>query len=268
MRLFMLSGCDPSARYMVGKLREAGLLERLYQVVWTEPPARPPRRRRDYRRVARGIARRLEDGYLDWRFERLQAGVSRALFGSDEPPPVEVDDSVAAREVNSPSFAQRLAALEPDVLLLHSAPLLKPLVYQVPRVATLNVHYGIAPTYRGNFALFWALYHGDYDHLGATLHHVDPGIDSGAIVGHAYPELSPDDSEATVIARCARAATDMVVAHLRGAAEPSDQAAPSRRGRNYKKRERGPWRDGHLWLKRRLGLVRLPPRDRRAVLYE
>jgi hypothetical protein len=256
MKLFVVSGCDPSAVYLISRLREAGMLDRLVRVVWRAPVVRGARR---FRSLGSRLGRRVGDQYLEWRHRRLNEEVSRALFGSGRPPSIRVDETVVASDINEPAFAARLSRAAPDLMLLQGAPILQPSVYEIPKLGTLNLHLGVAPAYRGSFTLFWALYHGDYEHLGATLHYVDRGIDSGPTVGHAFPSLTAEDTEATVIAKCTQAGTDLVIASL-SAGEAPRAVASIGRGHNYKKRERRPWHDANLWLKRRLGVVRIPNR--------
>lgn len=45
--------------------------------------------------------------------------------------------------------------------------------------SAINVHNGINPRYRGT-GNFWAVYEGNYDAMGVTVHHIDRGIDTGA----------------------------------------------------------------------------------------
>ncbi len=61
----------------------------------------------------------------------------------------------------------------------------------------VNFHAGITPLYRGVHGGYWALAEGRPDLVGSTIHLVDPGIDTGAIVGQATFEVSDRDNFAT-----------------------------------------------------------------------
>ena len=52
---------------------------------------------------------------------------------------------------------------------------------------TLNIHMGVSPYYRGTDCNFWALYDDNPHIVGATIHLLSKGLDSGAIL---YPALS------------------------------------------------------------------------------
>lgn len=50
-----------------------------------------------------------------------------------------------------------------------------------------NIHMGLSPYYRGSGCNFWALYDGRPDRVGATVHLLTKGLDSGPMVFHAIP---------------------------------------------------------------------------------
>lgn len=52
----------------------------------------------------------------------------------------------------------------------------------------LNIHMGISPYYRGSSCNFWALYDEKPDYVGATIHMLSKGLDSGSMLFHALPK--------------------------------------------------------------------------------
>ncbi len=54
-----------------------------------------------------------------------------------------------------------------------------------------NIHMGTSPYYRGSSCNFWALYDGRPDYVGATIHKLTSGLDSGPILFHAFPKTEP-----------------------------------------------------------------------------
>jgi methionyl-tRNA formyltransferase len=52
---------------------------------------------------------------------------------------------------------------------------------------------GISPQYRGSSCNFWALYDHRPDLVGATLHLLSAGLDSGNIIRHALPPTGIQD---------------------------------------------------------------------------
>lgn len=49
----------------------------------------------------------------------------------------------------------------------------------------LNIHMGISPYYRGTDCNFWALYDENPHLVGATIHYISKGLDSGPMLYHA-----------------------------------------------------------------------------------
>ncbi|SEQ52370.1 Formyl transferase [Ectothiorhodospira magna] len=52
----------------------------------------------------------------------------------------------------------------------------------------INIHMGLSPFYRGSSCNFWALYDDKPDYVGATIHLLSKGLDSGAMLLHAVPK--------------------------------------------------------------------------------
>ncbi len=73
-----------------------------------------------------------------------------------------------------------LADDKPDVLALGGTRIIKPNILEIPRRATVNAHPGLLPWLRGSASVGWALYK-DMPQ-GATVHFIDPGIDTGDII--------------------------------------------------------------------------------------
>ncbi|MCP1663263.1 methionyl-tRNA formyltransferase [Methanocalculus sp. AMF5] len=46
----------------------------------------------------------------------------------------------------------------------------------------INIHRGIAEKYRGLDSDLWAIYHGDHNNIGVTIHWVDEDLDTGEII--------------------------------------------------------------------------------------
>jgi methionyl-tRNA formyltransferase len=72
----------------------------------------------------------------------------------------------------------------------------------------LNLHGGLSPDYRGADCTFWALYNGEPQRVGCTLHFINAGIDTGALVAHVCPEVRDGDDELTLFWRAVRDSAD------------------------------------------------------------
>ncbi len=112
----------------------------------------------------------------------------------------------APSAVNSSTAVARLAAVRPELTFsFQYTQILRPPVIALAEVATLNLHYGPLPRYRGVAPIAWALINGE-SATGVTLHHVDPGVDSGDIVCAASIPIVRDDTGRSLYDKCTDAA--------------------------------------------------------------
>jgi hypothetical protein len=86
-------------------------------------------------------------------------------------------------------------ALDADVYVVFGASFIKGALadFLVER-PTFNIHMGASPYYRGSSTNFWALYDGRADYVGATIHQLTKGLDSGPMLLHAFPASEAMDA--------------------------------------------------------------------------
>ena len=86
------------------------------------------------------------------------------------------------QDISSRQFQEEVAGFKPDYILVACFPYkLPPAIWQMPRIACLNLHPSLLPAYRGPYPVFWQLKNGE-PKTGITLHLVNEEIDSGDIV--------------------------------------------------------------------------------------
>lgn len=108
------------------------------------------------------------------------------IAGQQEPP--SVDELVAGLDVplafvqshNSAQCHQLLTELAPELLVLGGTRIIQASILSIPTLGTLNAHPGLLPGLRGSSSVGWALFL-DLP-VGSTVHLVDEGIDTGAIL--------------------------------------------------------------------------------------
>ena len=111
----------------------------------------------------------------------------------------------APADVNDPTFVERVDAEEPDfVLSFQAAQILRRPLIATGRVATLNLHFGPLPRYRGVAPIAWAVINGEAA-TGVTIHRINPGIDSGEIVRSAQVPIDDVDTGRSVYDKCTEA---------------------------------------------------------------
>jgi folate-dependent phosphoribosylglycinamide formyltransferase PurN len=84
-------------------------------------------------------------------------------------------------DIHAEHVLEEVRALAPDLGVLYSSPILKPMLFQIPRFGTLGIHHGKVPKYRGKKTTFWEIYNGEST-AGVTIQRVNRGLDTGEIV--------------------------------------------------------------------------------------
>jgi folate-dependent phosphoribosylglycinamide formyltransferase PurN len=95
--------------------------------------------------------------------------------------------------MNGSRLLRRLRELHPDWIILGGGGILRPEVIRTARMGVLNVHPALLPWARGCGVVGASLEHGVA--VGATLHYVDPGIDTGAVIERRLLPVRPDDTD-------------------------------------------------------------------------
>ena len=79
-------------------------------------------------------------------------------------------------------------ALESDLYIVFGASFIKGwLIDYLVEKKALNIHMGVSPYYRGSSCNFWALYDRNPHMVGATIHYLSKGLDSGPILYNVFP---------------------------------------------------------------------------------
>jgi len=85
-------------------------------------------------------------------------------------------------------------ALDSDIYVVFGASWIRgELIDFLMEKKAINIHMGVSPFYRGTACNFWAAYDGNPDMIGATVHYLSKGLDSGPMIFHAFPEAKVED---------------------------------------------------------------------------
>ena len=138
---------------------------------------------------------------------------------------------------NDPDEVARMRALEPDVVLVFGTQILRDEVIAVFDGRIINLHLGLSPYYRGAGTNFWPLVNREPEMVGATIHYLDRGVDSGDILSHVRPEIRAGDGPHDLGNRTIVVAVVALVAAARAHTEGQARAvAQSGDGRLYKRK--------------------------------
>jgi methionyl-tRNA formyltransferase len=109
-----------------------------------------------------------------------------------------LDQPEKVREVphiNHPDVLKLARELKPDLICVFGTSLIRGELLREGRLGIINLHGGLSPEYRGADCTFWALYNGEPEKIGCTLHYIDAGIDTGRLIAHVCPEVREGNSE-------------------------------------------------------------------------
>lgn len=91
-------------------------------------------------------------------------------------------------DLNFLELADLGPALEADAFVVFGASYIKGALAEfLVKHRAYNIHMGVSPYYRGSSTNFWALYDGRPQYVGATIHLLTTGLDSGPMLFHALP---------------------------------------------------------------------------------
>lgn len=212
--------------------------------------------------------RLVRKGWRWLRDRRRYTGNPEAKFFFPDGAP-RIDRPELVREVphiNHPEVVNMARELEPDLICVFGTSLIRGELLNAGRLGIINLHGGLSPEYRGADCTFWALYNGEPDKIGCTLHYIDAGIDTGRLIAHISPQVREGDSELVLFWRAVKDSAEVyaeAVARL-AAGEPLGMRQPGR-GRLYQVRHRGLRHEQELAARLESGLLQglaLPRRVR------
>jgi folate-dependent phosphoribosylglycinamide formyltransferase PurN len=184
--------------------------------------------------AARKIGRWLRD-------RRRYSGNREAefFFGAEQVRFDRPDLLRPAEHINEPAVSEAVQRLAPDAVAVFGTSLIRPPLLGQGRLGMLNLHGGLSPDYRGADCTFWALYNREPARVGCTLHFINAGIDTGALIAHVCPEVRGGDDELLLFWRAVRDGAEVYVEAIerlaRGEALGERQ---DRKGRLYQVKDR------------------------------
>ena len=145
---------------------------------------------------------------------------------------------VAAGACSDPVEVALMTAARPDVVLVFGTGILRQPLLSVFEGRIINLHLGLSPYYRGAGTNFWPLVNREPEYVGATIHYLDEGIDTGSIISHVRPAIErndgPHDLGNKTIVAAADALLRAAAAHVAGATRAVPQAGG---GRLYQRKD-------------------------------
>lgn len=121
-------------------------------------------------------------------FQQVMAAEERVFGGHRFTPPNVRQMAMKSDDLNRVDPLALRPALEADYIIVFGASFIKaPLIDGLIERGAVNIHMGVSPYYRGSSCNFWAAFDGRLDLVGATIHRLSRGLDSGEMLFHALP---------------------------------------------------------------------------------
>lgn len=153
-------------------------------------------------------------------------------------PPGATHRQVAAGTINDPTEIQQMASLASEIVLVFGTGLLREPLIEALHQPIINLHLGLSPYYRGSGTNFWPLVNREPEYVGATLHYLDVGIDTGPIIAHVRPTLEVSDGPHDIGNKTIQAAANMMVRVAHAQRAGTVRALPQTdQGRLYRRKD-------------------------------
>src|SRR5690349_14978848 len=175
------------------------------------------------RRPGKTLSKRTRDflrnvkrlGFVEYAASKLvrNFGVKIARAGTPllhflhggSPKPVPVPDPIQdlkargcvfriTSDYHSEDSLEFVRSLKPDLGIVYGTRILKPSLFSIPRLGSINIHKRKVPDYRGGGPVgLWEMLDGQSE-IGVTVHQVTEKLDAGAVVNSANIPIDPFDS--------------------------------------------------------------------------
>ena len=165
---------------------------------------------------------------------------ARFFFGAAEPWLTHPELVQEVPHINHPDVVRLADELKPDQIAVFGTSLIRGEMLNKGRLGMVNLHGGLSPEYRGADCTFWALYNGEPEKIGCTLHYIDAGIDTGRLIAHVSPGILPTDTELLLFWRSVKESAGVYAELMRRLAHGENPGIPQQgKGRLYQVKQRG-----------------------------
>jgi methionyl-tRNA formyltransferase len=107
-------------------------------------------------------------------------------------------------------FIQELKNLNADLFVVVAFRMLPEVVWNMPRLGTLNLHGSLLPQYRGAAPIQWAVMNGETE-TGCTTFRLKHEIDTGEVLGQHKMSIAPNETSGELYERMMHEGADLLV---------------------------------------------------------
>lgn len=193
MKVLVISGNRPWHWALESRLREIAECEVSGWIVERGTPSfrgQGSFYRRFVKRWRRYGGVRLVDQMGFELFARVRAKIKdRKIENSASWKHVPALPHLTVNSLGGEALCQWIKGLNPELIVNLGAGLMDESVFSLAKWGAINIHTGILPKYRGINPIVWALCQGEPEQIGVTIHRIDRGIDTGAVLWQRHIPL-------------------------------------------------------------------------------
>jgi methionyl-tRNA formyltransferase len=130
------------------------------------------------------------------------------------------DRVVRVSGLDEPDMYRAMEELSPDLLVVHGVGIVKEKLLRIPRIGTINAHPALLPWVRGSGVVARSVQQGVP--VGVTVHFVDPGIDTGAVIQRELVPVTAIDTLRTLSLKADARCVSMLVEVISSACEGAE----------------------------------------------
>jgi folate-dependent phosphoribosylglycinamide formyltransferase PurN len=144
---------------------------------------------------------------------RRDKQTAKKLFSSEPSDYIEKKDIqiLEIEDINSDEVRDFIILKAPQLVVVSGAPILKDKILEVTEGRIINLHPGFAPQYRGRYGCFWPIFNKEPELVGTTVHFVDKGVDTGAILIQQPVDFNLDDTMKAITYKQHKTGGDILV---------------------------------------------------------
>jgi peptidoglycan/xylan/chitin deacetylase (PgdA/CDA1 family)/folate-dependent phosphoribosylglycinamide formyltransferase PurN len=167
---------------------------------------------------------------------RIAHACPREPNGSTDMPIAELDRFCADRgipflatyDVHSTAALAFVRAQAADLGVVYGTGILKPSLFELPRLGSINIHQRKVPDYRGGGPIgLWELLDGQTE-IGVTVHRVVQDVDAGAVLDTATIPIDDFDTLTSLALKAQVVGNDLLVSTIRRCAAGTAVEQPQR----------------------------------------
>jgi folate-dependent phosphoribosylglycinamide formyltransferase PurN/peptidoglycan/xylan/chitin deacetylase (PgdA/CDA1 family) len=139
---------------------------------------------------------------------------------------------LVTRDIHSDDALEFVRRANADLGLVFGTRILKPVLYNIPKQGSINIHKRKVPDYRGGGAVgLWELLD-DQTEIGVTVHRVEAKVDVGGVIRSAVIPIEPLDDLESLALKADVVGADLITAALRdfalGTVNETPQSGPGK----------------------------------------